>query len=176
MRGFSALRDEPKGALVDSNESWERQLAEYAESVRLFEEGLKTVKELAKGGEASDDFKVAAPVGNLKEVWKCIRKGLKVGPETDADLYLGCKHTKETVKTETGSVESMTYNMEDHLRAIVNDYEDLASQLTNSKHVVKTEVTPHLEDEGKHNLARNILDVNTSDPDYMGSVHGAVCQ
>ncbi len=96
-----------------------------------------------------DDFKVAAPRGNLKEAWKLIRKGLKVGKESEADLYLGCKHEKKTVKLDSNkSVECMIYDMEDYLTAIVKDYEDLASQLTQTNHVVKVQPTPHLEDEG----------------------------
>ena len=50
----------------------------------------------------------------------------KSGP---LDLYLGCKHEREEITVNGRSVVKITYNMQDYFRSIVEDYEELSSQL-----------------------------------------------
>ena len=69
-----------------------------------------------------DDFKLAGPAANLNEGWRLIRSGLVTEDPHGLDHYLGCKHEQSENKLpDTGAaVRTMTYNMEDFLRACVD--------------------------------------------------------
>ena len=83
-----------------------------------------------------DDFKLAGPSANLKIGWRLIAEGkdkLDIDKAIPLDLYLGCKHEREEITVNGRSVVKRTYNMEDYFKSIVEDYEDLSSQLLGRK-------------------------------------------
>ena len=41
-----------------------------------------------------DDFKLAGPTENLAKGWEMLRAVLRIEPETDLGLYVGCKLTQ----------------------------------------------------------------------------------
>ena len=57
-----------------------------------------------------DDLKLAGPKENLAKGWEMLRSKLKIEPETDLGLYLGCLLSKGSSKLHDGtSVSTMTY-------------------------------------------------------------------
>ena len=69
-------------------------------------------------------------------------------------MYLGCKHEREEKLVNGKPVVTMTYNMEDYFRSIVEDYEELSSQLLGKEVILKPVATPFLEDDHKGSPAR----------------------
>ena len=96
-----------------------------------------------------DDIKMSGPDGNLHEGWELIRSKIGIGEVSPANLYMGCIHTKTTTTVEgVGEVSVMEYNMEMYLKQIVEDYEELASELTGRNVVLKDNVmTPFIEED-----------------------------
>ena len=95
-----------------------------------------------------DDLKMAGPKGNLAKGWELITTKIGIGEVTPASLYLGCIHTKSIMKVEgVGEVSVMEYNMECYLKQIVDDYEELASELTDQRVKLKEVTTPFLDED-----------------------------
>ena len=60
-----------------------------------------------------DDLKLAGPAQNLTKGWEILRSKLRIEPEIDLGLYLGCLLSKGTNRLHDGTeVTTMTYNME----------------------------------------------------------------
>ena len=67
-----------------------------------------------------DDLKLAGPAQNLTKGWEMLRSKLRIEPETDLGLYLGCLLSKGTNRLHDGTeVTTMTYNMEGLLKLSV---------------------------------------------------------
>ena len=78
-----------------------------------------------------DDIKMSGPSGSLAQVWALIDKKVKCGKVSPASLYLGCIHTKSKMHVEgLEDVSVMEFCMQCYLRQIVEDYEELATELT----------------------------------------------
>ena len=98
-----------------------------------------------------DDLKLAGPAQNLTKGWELLRSKLRIEPETDLGLYLGCLLSKGTNRLHDGTEEvtTMTYNMEGLLKLSVDKYLELVGKDTKLKQVS----TPSLPEETKQ---RNI--------------------
>lgn len=98
-----------------------------------------------------DDLKLAGPKDKLKQGWEMLRSRLKIEPETDLGLYLGCVLTKGEPKLHDGApVATMTYNMEGLLKLSVDKYLEIVGKDTELKHVS----TPSLPEETKNHPSR----------------------
>jgi len=99
----------------------------------------------------ADDLKMAGPKENLKKGWEMLRTKLKIEPETELGLYLGCNLSKGQAKLYDGtSVATMTYDMEGLLKLSVEKYLDIVGKDTKLKIVS----TPSLPDETKQHKSR----------------------
>ena len=93
-----------------------------------------------------DDLKLAGPAQNLTKGWEMLRSKLRIEPETDLGLYLGCLLSKGTNRLHDGTeVTTMTYNMEGLLKLSVERYLELVGKDTKLKQVS----TPSLPEETK---------------------------
>ena len=99
-----------------------------------------------------DDLKLAGPAQNLTKGWELLRSKLRIEPETDLGLYLGCLLSKGTnrLHDSTEEVTTMTYNMEGLLKLSVDKYLELVGKDTKLKQVS----TPSLPEETKHHKSR----------------------
>ena len=98
-----------------------------------------------------DDLKLAGPEKNLAKGWELLRSKLKIEPETDVGLYLGCVLSKGTDKLHDGSkVTTMTYNMEGLLKLSVERYLEIVGKDTKLKKVS----TQSLPEETKNHPSR----------------------
>jgi hypothetical protein len=98
-----------------------------------------------------DDLKLAGPSQNLTKGWELLRSKLRIEPETDLGLYLGCLLGKGTYRLHAGTeVTSMTYNMEGLLKLFVDKYLDLVGKDTKLKQVS----TPSCPEETKQHKSR----------------------
>ena len=80
-----------------------------------------------------------------------LRTKLKIEPETELGLYLGCNLSKGQAKLYDGtSVATMTYDMEGLLKLSVEKYLDIVGKDTKLKIVS----TPSLPDETKQHKSR----------------------
>jgi len=111
-----------------------------------------------------DDFKLAGPGNNLAQGWKLIRSCLDVEQPGPIGPYLGCKHEMSTPTVDGSEVRVMTYNMEEYLEAIVNDYQQLASQIMGKEFKFKEAKTPFLEDDHKSSPARAPVPYDSDTP------------
>ena len=114
-----------------------------------------------------DDFKLAGPEKNLKRGWELLDKVLtleEAGPKgRQAGRYLGCDHIKKTMTLGGREVTTMTYDMEDYLRGIVNDYVELVSEILKRPYKCKTVSTPFVPEDHKKAPARAPSDVEPLD-------------
>lgn len=70
-----------------------------------------------------DDLKMAGPEKNLKKGWDMLRSKLRIEPETDLGLYLGCMIKKGEASLHDGTkVKTVSYDMSDLLRMTVEKY------------------------------------------------------
>ena len=76
-----------------------------------------------------DDFKVAGPAKNLEEVWKLIKDVIDIEKPAEVGHYLGCLHRKYNKEIGGHQISVMEYDMEDYLKNIVDDYEQLSSEI-----------------------------------------------
>ena len=98
-----------------------------------------------------DDLKLAGPAQNLTKGWEMLRSKLRIEPETDLGLYLGCLLSKGTNRLSDGTeVTTMTYNMEGLLKLSVERYLELVGKDTKLKQVS----TPSLPEETKQHKSR----------------------
>ena len=98
-----------------------------------------------------DDLKLAGPAQNLTKGWEMLRSKLRIEPETDLGLYLGCLLSKGTNRLHDGTdVTTMTYNMEGLLKLSVERYLELVGKDTKLKQVS----TPSLPEETKQHKSR----------------------
>ena len=98
-----------------------------------------------------DDLKLAGPAQNLTKGWEMLRSKLRIEPETDLGLYLGCLLSKGTNRLHDGTeVTTMTYNMEGLLKLSVEKYLELVGKDTKLKQVS----TPSLPEETKQHKSR----------------------
>ena len=96
-------------------------------------------------------LKLAGPSQNLTKGWELLRSKLRIEPETDLGLYLGCLLSKGTNRLHDGTeVTTMTYNMEGLLKLSVEKYLELVGEDTKLKQVS----TPSLPEETKQHKAR----------------------
>ena len=110
-----------------------------------------------------DDIKVSGPEGNLKDGWALIKSKISIGEVSKASLYLGCIHKKTVMKVpELGDVSVMEYDMECYLKQIVDDYEELATELTGKTVKLGRVKTPFLEEDCSQADAR--APINKGDP------------
>ena len=73
-----------------------------------------------------DDLKLAGPSQNLTKGWGLLRSKMRLEPETDLGLCLGCLFSKGTNRLHDGTeVTTMTYNMEGLLKLSVEKYLEL---------------------------------------------------
>ena len=109
-----------------------------------------------------DDFKMGGPVKNLPKAWKLITDVIMMEKPTAAHLYLGCIHEKSEITVEgVGKVNVMKYNMESYLTQIVEDYEELITELTGRPAEMKHVSTPFKEEDGSLALQRAPLHSGT---------------
>ena len=67
-----------------------------------------------------DDLKLAGPSENLAKGWEMLRTVLRIEPETDLGLYLGCVLSQGETQLHNGKkVKTITYNMEGLLKLSV---------------------------------------------------------
>ena len=93
-----------------------------------------------------DDLKLAGPSENLAKGWEMLRTVLRIEPETDLDLYLGCVLSQGETQLHNGKkVKTITYNMEGLLKLSVEKYLDIIGKDTKLKKVS----TPSLPEETK---------------------------
>ena len=93
-----------------------------------------------------DDLKLAGPSENLAKGWEMLRTVLRIGPETDLGLYLGCILSQGETQLHNGKkVKTITYNMEGLLKLSVEKYLDIVGKDTKLKKVS----TPSLPEETK---------------------------
>ena len=98
-----------------------------------------------------DDLKLAGPKENLKKGWDLLRSKLRIEPETEVGLYLGCVLSKGEDKLADGSkVTTMTYDMSALLKMSVVKYLDIVGKDT----VLKKVATPMLPDVTKDHPSR----------------------
>ena len=98
-----------------------------------------------------DDLKLAGPKENLKKGWDLLRSKLRIEPETEVGLYLGCVLSKGEDKLADGSkVTTMTYDMSALLKMSVVRYLDIVGKDT----VLKKVATPMLPDVTKDHPSR----------------------
>ena len=98
-----------------------------------------------------DDLKLAGPAENLTKGWEMLRTKLRIEPETDLGLYLGCILSKGESKMYDGSkVKTLTYNMEGLLRLSVEKYLEIIGKDTKLKRVS----TPSLPEDTKESQYR----------------------
>ena len=83
-----------------------------------------------------DDLKLAGPNENLAKGWEMLRTVLRIEPETDLGLYLGCVLSQGEAQLHNGKkVKTITYNMEGLLKLSVEKYLDIVGKDTNLKKV-----------------------------------------
>ena len=93
-----------------------------------------------------DDLKLAGHSENLAKGWEMLRTVLRIEPETDLGLYLGCVLSQGETQLHNGKkVKTITYNMEGLLKLSVEKYLDIIGKDTNLKKVS----TPSLPEETK---------------------------
>ena len=93
-----------------------------------------------------DDLKLAGPSENLAKGWDMLRTVLRIEPETDLGLYLGCTLSQGDAQLHNGKkVKTITYNMEGLLKLSVEKYLDIIGKDTKLKKVS----TPSLPEETK---------------------------
>ena len=93
-----------------------------------------------------DDLKLARPSENLAKGWEMLRAVLRIEPETDLGLYLGCVLSQGETQVHNGKkVKTITYNMEGLLKLSVEKYLDIVGKDTKLKKVS----TPSLPEETK---------------------------
>ena len=93
-----------------------------------------------------NDLKLAGPSENLAKGWEMLRNFLRIEPETDLGLYLGCVLTQGEAQLHNGKkVKTITYNMEGLLKLSVEKYLDIVGKDTKLKKVS----TPSLPEETK---------------------------
>ena len=93
-----------------------------------------------------DDLKLAGPSENLAKGWEMLRTVLRIEPETDLGLYLGCILSQGETQLHNGKkVKTITYNMEGLLKLSVEKYLDIIGKDTKLKKVS----TPSLPEETK---------------------------
>ena len=93
-----------------------------------------------------DDLKLAGPSENLAKGWEMLRTVLRIEPETDLGLYLGCVLSQGETQLHNGKkVKTITYNMEGLLKLSVEKYLDIIGKGTKLKKVS----TPSLPEETK---------------------------
>ena len=93
-----------------------------------------------------DDLKLAGPSENLAKGWEMLRTVLRIEPETDLGLYLGCILSQGEAQLHNGKkVKTITYNMEGLLKLSVEKYLDIIGKDTKLKKVS----TPSLPEETK---------------------------
>ena len=93
-----------------------------------------------------DDLKLAGPSENLAKGWEMLRTVLRIEPETDLGLYLGCVLSQGETQLHNGKkVKTITYNMEGLLKLSVEKYLDIVGKDTKLKKVS----TPSLPEETK---------------------------
>ena len=93
-----------------------------------------------------DDLKLAGPSENLAKGWEMLHTVLRIEPETDLGLYLGCILSQGEAQLHNGKkVKTITYNMEGLLKLSVEKYLDIIGKDTKLKKVS----TPSLPEETK---------------------------
>ena len=98
-----------------------------------------------------DDLKLAGSTENISKGWSMLRTKLRIEPETDLGLYLGCMLTRGESKLHDGTVvNTVSYNMEGLLKLSVDKYLDIVGHDTKMKAVN----TPSLPEETKEHPAR----------------------
>ena len=81
-----------------------------------------------------DDLKLAGPSENLAKGWEMLRTVLRIEPETDLGLYLGCVLSQGETQLHNGKkVKTITYNMEGLLKLSVEKYLDIIGKDTKLK-------------------------------------------
>ncbi len=76
-----------------------------------------------------DDLKMGGPAGNLEEGWKLIRDVIDIEKPAEVGHYPGCLHKKYRRDIDGHQIMVMEYDMEDYLRNICQDYEQLSSDI-----------------------------------------------
>ena len=98
-----------------------------------------------------DDLKLAGPSENLAKGWEMLRTVLRIEPETDRGLHLGCVLTQGEAQLHNGrKAKTITYNMEGLLKLSVEKYLDIVGKDTKLKKVS----TPSLPEETKSSPLR----------------------
>ena len=98
-----------------------------------------------------DDLKLAGPSQNLTKGRKLLRSQLRIEPESDLGLYLGCLLSKGTNRLHDGTeVTTLTCNMEGLLKLSVDKYVELAGKDAKLKQVS----TPSPPEETKQHKSR----------------------
>ena len=98
-----------------------------------------------------DDLKLAGPKENLAKGWEMLRTKLRIEPETDLGLYLGCILSKgEAQMYDRSKVKTLTYNMEGLLKLSVDKYLEIIGKDTKLKKVS----TPSLPEDTKESKYR----------------------
>ena len=80
-----------------------------------------------------DDLKLAGPAENLKKGWEMLRTKLRIEPETDLGLYLGCILSKDEAQMYVRGVRISSIPMLQYLTAL--DRQMKVPQLTVRLHV-----------------------------------------
>ena len=106
-----------------------------------------------------DDFKLSGPTDKLRPGWKLLESVLELEPEgpdgRKAERYLGCLHIVEHKEIPgIGKVTTMTYEMEDYLRSICNDFEALGYEMIGPKFKLREAATPFLTEDHRTAPAR----------------------
>ena len=76
-----------------------------------------------------DDLKMAGPTQHLKKGWDMLRSKLRIEPETELGLYLGCMVRKgESTLHDGTKVKTVSYDMSDLLQMTVKKYLDVVGE------------------------------------------------
>lgn len=105
----------------DSGGLWERHCDTHRNSVGFTE--VTDWRSVYFHEDLVDDFKMAGPTKNLPKAWEIIRSKVKMESPEPFGLFLGCNH--ETGSQDVpghGTVGTMSYNVEAHLKKSIEKY------------------------------------------------------
>ena len=97
-----------------------------------------------------DDLKLSGPEHALKDTWKQIAKVIDIEDPAPPGRYLGCKVTiTERMLPKIGRIKEASYDMEDNITTICDDYIGLVSKITGKPFRLGGARTP-FQDEDQH--------------------------
>ena len=91
-----------------------------------------------------DDFKLAGPAEHLKKGWELIQQRINIDEPDEANLFLGCIHSRETKIIDERKVTVHKWDMRHYLAQICTDYVAVCEQATGRKVCLRQVKTPFM--------------------------------